>query len=132
MAQSATADGRSSCSASWSLPSDITSPSASPMIPPITSRVQPDRALLGHFRAALEWGFARFAGGRDPVCYLHDLERQPPRGLDFRLPRIRPGSNSPSNPCRLSKPSFSDYHIWANGSWTLHIPHQLSGIANKS
>jgi hypothetical protein len=55
--------------------------------PPYPSQVQSDRAMLGHFRTALERDLARFARGRDPVCYLHDLERQTSRGLtgDRRL-----------------------------------------------
>jgi hypothetical protein len=55
--------------------------------PPITSRVQPDRAMLGHFRTALEWRLARFSRYRDPVCQHHDLERQPSPGLtgDHRI-----------------------------------------------
>ncbi len=48
--------------------------------PPYPSRVQPDRAVLGHFRASLEWCLARFARGRDPVCQHHDLERQTSSG----------------------------------------------------
>src|SRR5712692_5147672 len=34
--------------------------------------------------------------------------------------------------CRLSKPSFSDYHTWTSGSWTLSIPHQVLGMVNTS
>ena len=48
--------------------------------PPYHSQVQSHRAMLGHFRTALEWGLARFSRCRDPVCQLHDLERQPSRG----------------------------------------------------
>ena len=48
--------------------------------PPYPSRVQRHRALLGDFRASLEWSLARFGGGGDPVCSHHDLEREPSRG----------------------------------------------------
>jgi Rhodopirellula transposase DDE domain len=48
--------------------------------PPYPSRVQRDRALLGHFGTALEWRFTRYGGRRDPVCQHHDLERESSRG----------------------------------------------------
>ncbi len=48
--------------------------------PPYPSRVQRDRALLGHFGTALEWLFARYRGRRDPICQDYDLERETPRG----------------------------------------------------
>ena len=41
---------------------------------------QPDRAVLGDFGTALEWGLARYGGRCDPVCQHHDLEREPSRG----------------------------------------------------
>jgi hypothetical protein len=42
--------------------------------PPYLSQIQPSRAMLGYFRAALEWFPARFCGRRYPVCQDHDLE----------------------------------------------------------
>ena len=82
MAQSATADGRSSCSASWSLLSDITSPSAWPIILPIRVKYNPiercwgileqhwNGTLLDSLEAVIQYATSMTWKGKHPVVSL--------------------------------------------------------------
>jgi Rhodopirellula transposase DDE domain len=44
--------------------------------PPYHSKYNPVERGTGHFRAPLEWGLARFCGGRHPICRNDDLEKE--------------------------------------------------------